>query len=176
MNGMEKIGLFYGPSMGSVAKIARMISDKIGYDNVELILAKDATADDVNQFNKIIFGLSTIGKANWDSENVDKDWDLFLTQMDKVNWNDKTVAIYCLGDQLTYPDNFVDGLGWVYERLEKYNAKVVGFCKTEGYQFNESVGIRDNQFLGLPLDEDNEARLSDTRIDNWLKQLKQEGF
>lgn len=175
-DGMEKIGIFYGPSKGSVAKVAELLAQEIGNDNVELILVKEATTQDVNRFKKIIFGLSTIGKANWNSYYKDTDWDVFMTIFETANWKNKTIAIYGLGDQLTYPDNFVDGIGWLYERLEKFDTNIVGSCNTEGYQFNESNGLRNGRFLGLPIDEDNEPELTLTRVKNWIDQLKTEGF
>lgn len=173
---MSKTGVFYGPSKGSVAKVANLLSTNFGIGNCDLKLAKDAKAKDLEGYNKIILGLSTIGKANWNSFHKDNDWDIFIDELDKTNWKDKIIAIYCLGDQMTYPNNFVDAIGWIYEKLEKNNAKVVGFCSTEGYQFIESEGVRDNQFLGLPIDEDNESDKTEIRIKNWIDQLKNEGF
>lgn len=173
---MSKIGVFYGPSKGSVEKIAQMIANEFGAAQTELILIDSATAADVERFDKLIFGISTIGKSNWDSDYKESGWDSFMTKLDEIDWKKKVVAIFGLGDNLTYPLHFVDSIGWLYENLEKFDVKIVGHCDIEGYQFEESQAIRDGKFLGLPVDEDNEAELSSTRVSNWVSQLRNSGF
>ncbi|MCG8579503.1 MAG: flavodoxin [Bacteroidales bacterium] len=174
---MSKIGIFYGPELGSVEKVARVIESKFGAGKVELVAVKNANEAALQQFDKLIFGMSTIGKTNWDSEHKDTDWDVFVTHFDKINWGGKKVAMYGLGDHVQYPQHFVDALGWMYERLEKTEAEVVGFCSTEGYTYEESEGLKDGQFLGLPVDEDNESDKTDVRVENWINRLINEfGF
>jgi len=168
---MSQIGIFYGPELGSVEKVARIIEGKFGADKVELIAAKNSNEEDLTRFNKIIFGVSTIGKTNWNSEHKDTDWDVFATKFNKVDWTGKKVAIYGLGDHIQYPQHFVDAIGWLYERLTALNAEVVGFCSTEGYTYEESEGVKDGQFLGLPVDEDNEAEKTDLRVSSWIDRL-----
>ena len=103
---MSKIGVFYGPELGSVEKVARVIEKKLGADKVELIAAKKADETALAQYDKLIFGMSTIGKTNWDSEHKDTDWDEFATRFGKLNWAGKKVAMYCLGDHIQYPQHF----------------------------------------------------------------------
>mmetsp|Transcript_56619 Transcript_56619/g.134879 ORF Transcript_56619/g.134879 Transcript_56619/m.134879 type:complete len:108 (+) Transcript_56619:443-766(+) len=40
----------------------------------------------------------------------------------------------------------------------------------------ESKSVRDGKFLGLPLDQDNEADMSEERVADWVSQLKSEGM
>lgn len=173
---MEKIGIFFGPTLGNVAKTAAVIANELGTSNVELISVKTAKASDISRFSKIILGLSTIGRANWDSKHIDTDWDLFMTHLEECDWTNKTVAIFGLGDQITYSDNFVDAIGWVYERLEKLNVKIIGATSTDGYQFTESEAVRNNQLMGLAIDEDNEPELTLPRVKAWIENLKKSGF
>ncbi len=171
---MRKVGIFYGPEKGSVGKAAELIVDIFGKENAELILVKDCDAKTINQYDKIILGISTIGTANWDSEHTDTDWDIFFTHFEEVDWSNKTVAIYGLGDHINYPEHFVDAIGWIYEKLKPLNANIVGFCSTEGYEFNDSEGLIDGKFAGLPLDEDNESDKTKERLIQWINSLKKE--
>jgi len=171
---MAQIGVFYGPEKGSVEKVARVIGSKFGADKVELIAVKNSNEADLNRFDKLVFGVSTVGKTNWDSEHKSTDWDVFATKFDKVDWAGKKVAIYGLGDHIQYPQHFVDAIGWIYERLNDLGAEVVGFCSTDGYTYEDSEGIKDGHFLGLPLDEDNEADQTDVRVENWISRLSNE--
>jgi flavodoxin I len=43
-----------------------------------------------------------------------------------------------------------------------------------GYDFNKSKALRDDKFIGLALDEDNQSDLTDSRIKQWVTQLKKE--
>jgi flavodoxin I len=169
---MKKTGIFYGPEKGSVAKVAKLIAEKLGTDKTDLHLVKDSNISTINAYNQIILGISTIGTTNWDSEHTDTDWDTFFTQLNKADWKGKTVAIFSLGDHINYPDHFVDAIGWVYQRLKPLQANIVGFCNTDDYHFNESEGIVEGKFAGLPLDEDNESEKTDERLNKWLDQLK----
>ncbi len=171
---MTKIGIFYGPDKGSVAKVAQIISQEIGSPKASLHQIKESSADDVNNYDYLIFGISTIGRNNWDSEYTDNDWDLFYNEFDKVNWQEKKVAIYGLGDHINYPDHFVDAIGWLKEKLTPHNVTIVGHCEAQEYQFNNSEALEGLFFVGLPLDEDNEPEKTLPRIKNWLKKLNRE--
>ncbi|MEO1404790.1 MAG: hypothetical protein AAFV72_26600, partial [Cyanobacteria bacterium J06635_1] len=48
------------------------------------------------------------------------------------------------------------------------------YWPTDGYDFNESLAIRNGKFCGLALDEDNESDKTETRIQTWATQVKQE--
>ena len=168
---MEKIGLFYGPAKGSTEKVAEKVAEQIGKDNVDLIAVKDAAAEDLKKYQNIIFGVSTIGKETWDGYNTASDWDKFRAELDKVDFAGRTVALFSLGDHITYPRHFVDALGWLAEYLKPRNAKLIGYVDTKNYEFEESQGIEGDKFMGLPIDEDYEAHLTDDRIKNWLEDI-----
>ncbi|MFT3739821.1 MAG: flavodoxin [Breznakibacter sp.] len=171
---MQETAILYGPTKGSVAKVARMIADQL--PNAGLVEVKHIDAGTFKKYNHLILGLSTIGRANWDSPHTDVDWDVFMAHIDQIDWTGKTVAIFGLGDQTMYPDNFVDAIAWLYDRLARKNIKIVGHTSPEGYKFNDSEAFREGVFLGLPVDEDNEPDLTPGRVKNWLEQLKKEGF
>jgi len=173
---MSKIGIFYGPELGSVAKVAGLISDIFGKDNTDLVLIKNTTVQQVLNYDNIIFGFSTIGKEVWNASRHDSDWDDFVPHLNKVDLLGKTIAMYCLGDHLQYPNNFVDALGWMNERLLKINATVIGRVSVDGYRFNESEGAKNALFYGLAIDEDNESDKTPARVKSWVEQLKKQGF
>ena len=106
------------------------------------------------------------------------------TAIDEFLYNDlpnldlsgKTVAIFGLGDQESYNDNFCDAAGELYDCLTAQGAKVVGMTSTDGYSHSESKAIRDGKFVGLMCDEDNEYDKSEERATAWVEQLKSEGM
>ena len=93
----------------------------------------------------------------------------------KIDFTGQTVALYGLGDQVGYGNNFVDGLGMLAEVVLRNGGRLIGLTSTEGYKFEKSTGLQDeNTFFGLPIDEDNEPTLSPFRIMEWVKQFKEE--
>ena len=90
-------------------------------------------------------------------------------------WNiNLIISYYGLGDQIGYPDNFVDGLGILADAFEKAGAILVGFTSAEGYSFNRSRALRDGKWCGLVIDIENQSKLTDKRIADWCEQLKKE--
>ena len=174
---MSKIAIFYGPVGGAVNRVADKIKDAIGDDKVEMVAVKDATVIDIEKFDKIIFGVSTVGKDTWDSEFSSNDWGKFLHEIGKADYTNKTIAVFGLGDHVTYAHGFVDHIGLLGKELIKKDVNLVGKVSTDGYEFDESEAVINDEFIGLPIDEDFEPELTDERIAGWIELIKPEfGF
>ncbi len=169
---MKKIGLFYGPLGGSTEKVAKKVAAALGSENVDLIPIKESKASDIEKYENVIFGMSTIGKETWDADKPANDWDLFLPELEKINYSNKVIAMFGLGDQVTYDLHFVDALGIVAEKILPKGAQIIGRVDTEGYDFRESNALIDGKFIGLPVNEDFEPELTDQRVQNWVVKLK----
>ena len=83
-------------------------------------------------------------------------------------------ALFGLGDQVGYPEWFLDGLGYLYRQIIVQGADVCGAWPIEGYEFESSEALLDDgqHFAGLALDEENQAELSEARILRWCVALK----
>jgi flavodoxin I len=86
----------------------------------------------------------------------------------------KKFAIFGLGDQKGYPENFQDGMGLMAELLEEQGAKIIGFTSTKGYTYERSRAERGDQFVGLSIDMENQSAKSNSRIADWVKELKKQ--
>ena len=102
--------------------------------------------------------------------------DEFVPELEELDLNGKQFAIFGLGDQKGYPENFADGIGIMADLLEKRGGKVVGLTSCEGYTFESSRAVTGNQFMGLVLDQENQARLTANRVAEWVKNLREAGF
>ena len=59
--------------------------------------------------------------------------------------------------------------------VESKGAIVVGSWPTEGYEFEASKALIDeNTFIGLCVDEDRQPELTDARVSKWVNQLNDE--
>ncbi len=81
------------------------------------------------------------------------------------------MALFAPGDQYGYPDNYCDAIGIIGKKMESRGAELVGFTAAGDYQFENSLAVEDGVFLGLALDDDNEAELTEPRIREWVLQL-----
>lgn len=163
---MEKIGIFYGSSTENSETVANKLEKAFGSDNVDVYNVCVATSADIEKYSNLIFGCSTWGIGDLQDDFVD-----FINEIDNANLDSKKVAIFGTGDQCSFPDSFVDSIGIIYEVLEKKACKVIGYVSTDGYDFTESKAVRDNRFVGLPIDEDNDPDKTDSRIKTWTDSL-----
>jgi len=170
---MKKIGFFYAPKGGAVNCMAALMVEKLGEKNVDMMCVTEVNADKVLEYDKLIFGNASIYSGSTLADR-DKDWKGFLTDLKKINLQGKHVALFGLGNHLTYPKNFVDSLGALADFFVELDAKIVGKVSVEDYVFDASNAARGDVFVGLPLDEDTEGDKSEARIDAWLNQLKKE--
>ncbi len=158
-------GIFYTTSTGNNDDIAEKIGSSLG--DIEIFNLINTSLDKINEFDKVILGVSTWGdgELNDDFEDI---WDDFK----EIDFSNKTVALFGLGDQEGYEDTFCDALGSLYEQVISSGAKVVGFTSTDTYDFQESKAVIDGKFVGLALDEDNQDDLTDDRIKTWVESIK----
>ncbi len=166
-----KIGLFYGSTTCYTEIAAEKIQTHFDEGVIALFNIKDASLADCQQFDIIIFGIST-----WDYGELQEDWESHWSEINDLDLNDKIVALYGMGDQIGYTDWFQDALGMLHEQVIAQGAYVIGYWPNEGYEFSASKGLTadQSQFVGLSLDEDNQYQLTDERITTWCQQLKQQ--
>ena len=169
---MSKIGLFFGPLKGSVQRVAEKVQAALGEQNVEMIPVNDADETDLDKYDKIIFGISTVGKETWDQDFSNTDWSKFFPNISKLDYTGKTVAIFGLGDHITYSSYFVNAMGVLAKELLDNGATIVGKVDPASYEFDDSEAIIDGMFTGLPVDEDFQPELTDERVANWVKDIK----
>jgi flavodoxin I len=166
---MKKIGIFYSFNSTKTAKLGEKIRDAFENKNIESIDAETVTEELFKQYDNIIVGVPT-----WFDGELPIYWDEFVPALERMNLNGKKIAIYGLGDQKGYPENFNDGVGIFANIVSQRGAEVVGFTEVDEYEFESSKANKSGKFCGLCLDQENQARLTPKRIQNWVTQLKEE--
>jgi flavodoxin I len=167
---MSKIGLFYGTQTGKTEYVAEIIQKEFGGDSVvALYNVADVDTSDLEEYENIIVGCPT-----WNIGELQSDWDGVYQELDDIDFSGKKVAYFGTGDQIGYADNFQDAIGLIEEKISAQGGKTVGYWSRDGYDFNKSKALRDDKFIGLALDEDNQSDLTDSRIKQWVTQLKKE--
>jgi flavodoxin I len=167
---MAKIGIFYGSTDGNTERVAGQIQEEFGgEDVVALHNVSSSSSDDMQEYDCLILACPT-----WEIGELQEDWDTFIDQIEDVDYAGKKVTYLGLGDADGYPDTFIDAPGIIHERIQDSGAEFVGAWPTDGYDFEESKSIVDGKFLGLVIDEDNQADLTEGRVKEWVAQLKTE--
>lgn len=170
-----KIGLFYGSTTCYTEMAAEKIQAALNtlFDDqvVELHNIKDVPLSNAETYDILIFGIST-----WDFGELQEDWESHWDDVKTLNLQDKTVALFGLGDQIGYTDWFQDALGMLHDELVVLGCRLVGYWPNQGYDFAASKGLSEDQahFVGLSLDDENQFDQTDERIAAWTAQIVDE--
>ncbi len=168
------IGLFYGSSTcytEMVAeKIAAELTNLLGEGTVDLLNIADEPVAKLANYPYLILGIPT-----WDYGELQEDWENHWDDLDNLSLEGKTVALFGVGDQLGYPEWFLDALGYLWAKVKSLGAKTVGYTPAEGFTFTDSKALTDGgQFVGLAIDDENQSELTDDRVQRWCQQILRE--
>lgn len=172
---MARIGIFFGTDTGRTRLIAKQIAKKLGDDADAPVNIGRTTLADFLAYDALILGSPTLGDGELPGLSTglnQPSWEEFLPQLAGVDLSGKIVAVYGLGDQKKYPEEFVDAIGIIHDVLVAGGARVVGRWPTNGYEFNASQAVDGDDFLGLALDQINQPVLTEERVNTWLAQIR----
>jgi flavodoxin I len=170
---MKKTAVIYWPKKGNVENTAAKISAHFEAGSVDVFTISEVETNKLSSYDLIIIGGSTIGADNWEDTHTSK-WYSFFEALKAVDLKNVPVAIYGLGDQILYPEHFVDGMAIIKKELLPTGAKIIGAWPVEGYEHTCSKSEDGDYFIGLALDDDQQSELSDGRIARWVDILKSE--
>lgn len=163
------VGIVFGSTTGNTEDAARQIHKAFGGAVEQPRDIATVTAKEIAAYSHLILGVST-----WGAGDLQDDWQASLGKFDGIDLNGKKVAIFGLGDQFGYTDTFVDGIGDIAEKVRSRGAQIVGKVSTDGYDFEASRAVEDDEFLGLPIDVENQNDKTSERIGAWVEGLKAE--
>jgi flavodoxin I len=167
---MNKVALIYSFNTRNTANVAKELVSTFG-KNVEL---EELNAEEIDGKKFMLYENLILGVPTWFDGELPNYWDEFVPELETLKLKGKNVAIFGNGDQINYPENFVDGIGLMAEIVEARGATVIGFTSSEGYTFESSRALKGNKFCGLAIDFENQSDLNSKRIKEWVSQLKKE--
>ena len=155
--------VYFGSTTGTCEDLANRIADALGGADV-----KNAAefSSDAMEYELILLGTST-----WGEGDVQDDWFEALETLKGLDLTGKKVALFGCGDSMSYPDTFCGGMKALYDAAIEAGATVEGGVDASEYDFSESAAVIDGKFVGLALDEMNEADKTDDRIAAWIATL-----
>tara|TARA_Y100001970_G_C13720448_1_gene596355 strand:- start:97 stop:597 length:501 start_codon:yes stop_codon:yes gene_type:complete len=159
-----RIGLMFGSTTMNSERVAELIWDTM--QETELHDIKDGV-DVLEQYEKVI-----IVSPTWDYGDLQEDYIEAWDKLQTVNWSNKSVALVGLGDQVGYGDLYQDSMNTLYETISKLGGTFVGFTSKDGHSFLKSKAIRNDKFVGLAIDEDNQSNLTKERLNTWIEDIR----
>ncbi|GAB3100572.1 flavodoxin FldB [Aestuariicella hydrocarbonica] len=165
------VGLFYGSSTCYTEIVADKIREILSEEVVDVYNITDDPLVIAEQYDYLIMGIPT-----WDYGELQEDWEEIWEELDQVNFAGRKVALYGLGDQVGYPEWFLDAMGYLHFKLVKLGAQMVGYWPNDGYDFEGSKALTEDQaqFVGLAIDDENQFDLTDERLAKWCDQIMRE--
>lgn len=155
-----------------------MIAAEFGDDAegpFEIDELQGSVAKKFGEFDALIVGTPT-WNTGADTERSGTGWDeIYYGEMQDLQMEGKKVAVFGLGDQISYGENYADASGELHDVFENLGCKLMGYTSQDGYEHEDSKAIRGDKFCGLLCDEVNQDDLSEERVQNWVAQLKAEG-
>lgn len=165
------IALFYGSSTCYTEMAGEKIRDQLGPAKVDLFNVAEDPLITAQFYDCLIFGIPT-----WDYGELQEDWEEVWIDLDELALAGKKVALFGLGDQIGYPEWFLDAMGYLHDKLVERGATIVGYWPNEGYEFEASKALTSDgsKFVGLALDEENEFDKTAERVHLWCEQVAAE--
>lgn len=163
------VAIVYGSSTLNTEFVSQRLAAAFGSERADLHNVKDATPQLITDRSGLVFVTST-----WGTGDLQDDWETFFPQLETISFDGKTVGLVGVGDQENYPETFCDSIAILYETVVARGGRIVGMTDTAGYNFRTSRAVRDGRFMGLIVDEDNQADLTDERIREWVKLVSPE--
>ncbi len=164
---MSKTAIIYSFNTKKTGQIAELIIEEFGQDTLSVVNAEDITEEVFLSYDHIIMGVAT-----WFDGELPNFWDEFVPALEDLDMKGKKIALFGLGDQKGYPENFLDGVGIMAEIMDGQGANLVGFTSTEGYEFESSRAVFEGQFAGLAIDYENQSFKNKERVAAWVQQIK----
>lgn len=165
---MKKTGIFYGSTTGNTENVANKIATALGIGENDIHNVADTQVHAIESYEILLLGCST-----WGIGEMQDDWNDFLFKLKDLNLKNKTVALFGCGDSASFGSSFCDALGVIYHELEHTGCTFIGEVSPEGYSYDSSEALIDGKFVGLPLDENNEADKTDERVKMWTDELRE---
>ncbi|PIF04585.1 MAG: flavodoxin [Arcobacter sp.] len=159
--------IFYASSTGNTEYVAKLIAKELS--DIKLIDIATEGVSSMKEYDKLILGIPT-----WGDGELSDEWEDNWEEFKKIDFTGKTVALFGLGDQEGYDENYLDAMGIVYEHLIEQDVTFVGQWEiTDEYSYEASRAVVDDMFVGLALDEDNQDDLTQERVTKWCGMISE---
>jgi len=182
--GLDACGVFFGTSTGNTEEVADTLVAKIkelGFESPDPICVDNVVgslSDEFAKYENLIVGTPT-WNTGAETERSGTSWDeVYYGELSELSIQGKPVAVFGLGDQISYGENYADASGELYDVFSGLSCSMFGSTEVDdSYEHEASKAVKaDGRFCGLMCDQVNQDDLTPGRVDKWIRQLASEGF
>lgn len=159
--------VIYAGMFGATEAAAELVADALAARLALAVPCRDVSWFDLSEL--VHYDLVVVGASTWNIGQLPYGWSDKLDDFARLDLTGKTVALFGTGDQLGYPETFLDALGMIADAARRTGARLMGHWPTTGYDFTGSLALEGESFVGLALDDDNQEELSPARIAAWVE-------
>ncbi len=163
-----KIALIYSKHSEHTAGVAEMIKKEMADKEYTEVNVEDASFDEILNYDFLILGTST-----WFDGELPNYWDEYLPGLEDFDFSGKKLALFGLGNQADFPENYQDAIGLLANFFESRGASVIGQTSIEGYEFENSAAVKNNKFCGLAIDSSFDEKTKAALVAIWIQQIFQ---
>lgn len=169
----NRVALFYGSTTGTTEKVAFEIRDAWNTLNKGAIEPLNIGYLK-NPADLLLYDYLILGVPTWNIGQLQDDWKIIYPKLEQLDLSGKKIALFGIGDQYGYPENFQDALGILGNKLRERGATLIGFWDASDYEFISSLGVENGKFMGLAVDDMHQPELTASRIERWVNQIMHE--
>ena len=162
----------YSGMFGATEAAAEIVADVLATRLDMAVPCRDVSWVDLAELAD--YDLVVLGACTWNIGQLPYGWSDKLAQLAHLDLTGKSVALFGTGDQVGYPETFLDALGMVADAARRAGARLVGSWPSAGYSFSASLALEGQSFVGLALDDDNQDELTVARIGEWVGRVVDE--
>ncbi len=163
---MKKIGIFYGSTTGTTARVAGMVADALGVAESDVYNVADCAPSQVGDYDVLLFGSST-----WGDGDMQDDMHDFIDGVKALYLAGKKIAFFGCGDD-TMSGTFCNAVGEMYKALKDTDAEPIGAFDTVGYDYDHTDAYVDGKIVGLLIDNVNHEDLTPARVKAWAEVIR----
>lgn len=163
---MKTVGIFYGSTGGKTKEVVDILASQLG--DAKVFDVADGLSE-IDNFDNIILASPTYGMGE-----LQDDWASCIDELAEVKMEGKVVGLIGVGDAALFGANYVESMMHLYDAVEPNGAKIVGLMSTDDYDYEDSLAVVDDKFMGLPIDASYDEETIASKLEEWLDKIKPE--
>ena len=151
------VAILYGSTTGKTEAVADLLQTYFPDSRVFGIADTEPAA--LAPYDTVLLGTST-----WGTGALQDDWKKRLGDFPPEVFAGKVLGFFGLGDKAAFADTFCTGMVELHRRYSPAASRVIG-----------TFSGKEPTAVGLALDDDNQALLTEGRVAGWAERLVEEG-
>ena len=156
--------MFWGSNTRNQEEAAGFLKEYMESEGIEVDEYNIADTDPKKmlEYKNLIIGCPT-----WHIGELQDDWDFIYEKYKELDFNGITAAFFGCCDQVGYPDNFLDAIGYLGKSFIENGGKLIGRWPIEDYEFDNSLGQDGDEFLVVDLDKNINNHFNKKKLIYW---------